>query len=232
MIKTVNAVLIYLMIYSGSCFAASYSSIQSMLEANYSHSNDDENPWHKNNSESEMNNYSLCKKDKIPYTISDFLIVMCPDQDLATSFTQDIPTDIYWVRKSSKGIDVINSVKDLGEHYLGITKVSPTKWAIEVSSGSINQGYLQEHHMLGFITNNDFSMIAQWTAIMEDSDNNSSMQNTLSIETKKPLVNDFYPLSIISLSIDGKMKTKKKYEVYFDTKKSSYIVPEELNVGY
>lgn len=89
------------MIYSGSCFAASYPSIQTMLEANYSHSDDAKNPWYKDNSESEMNNYSLCEKVNVPFTTSDFLIVMCPDQELATSLNEDIPTDIYWVREIS-----------------------------------------------------------------------------------------------------------------------------------
>ncbi|HFZ8993323.1 TPA: hypothetical protein ACIPUI_000380 [Citrobacter freundii] len=230
--KIVNAILITLIIYSSSCFAESYPSIQAMLEANYSHSDDTENPWHKDNSESEMNNYSLCEKVKVPFTKSDILIVMCPDQELATSLNEDIPTDIYWVRNSAKGIDIISSVKNLGEYYVGTVTVSPTKWAIEVSSGSNEQGYLQEHHMLGIIANNDFSMIAQWATIMEDSNSNSSMENTLSVETKKPLINDFYPMSIISVTTDGKDKTKKNYELYFDKKTNSYIIPEELNGGY
>ncbi|AYN27049.1 hypothetical protein D8682_08645 [Buttiauxella sp. 3AFRM03] len=182
--KIFHSILITLLIQSGSCFAVSYPSVQAMLEANYSHSDDTEYPWHKDNAESEMNNYSLCEKAKVPFSTSDILIVMCPDPELATSLNEDIPTDIYWIRKANSGINVINSVKNLGEGYVGIIPVSPDRWAIEVSSGSNNQGYLQEHHMLGFIVNDDFNMIAQWTAIMEDSNNNISMENTLSIETK------------------------------------------------
>lgn len=110
--------------------------------------------------------------------------------------------------------------------------VSPTKWVIEVSSGSNIQGYLQEHHMLGFIANDDFSMIAQWTAIMDNSNSNSSMENTLSVELKKPLVNGFYPLSIVSVTKDGKNKTHKKYTLFYNEKDEVYKIPEEFNGGY
>ncbi|KAB8308353.1 hypothetical protein EH228_13245 [Erwinia endophytica] len=230
--KIVNAVLIALLIHGGSCFAVSYPSIQAMLEANYSRSDDSENPWHKDNSESEMNNYSLCEKTQLPFSLSDILIIMCPDIELATSLNEDIPTDIYWIRNTDSGINVISSVKNLGESYVGIIPISPKRWAIEVSSGSSSQGYLQEHHKLGLIDNDDFNIIAQWTAVMEDSNNSKFMKNTLSVETKKPLVNGFYPISIISDAKDGKNETKKNYELFFDEKNSTYKIPEELNAGY
>lgn len=230
--KILRSVLITVLIHSGSGFAESYPSVQAMLEANYSHSDDAEYPWHKDNSDSEMNNYRLCEEAKTPFYASDILIAMCPDQELATSLNEEIPNDIYWIRNTSNGIEVIDFVKDIGEFYIGIVPVSPTKWAIEISSSSLNQGYLQEHRVLGFIKNEGFDIIANWTALMEDHNNDDSMENTLSVEESKPLVNGFYPISIVSITKDGKKKTKKSYEFFFDDKIKGYDIPEKLNGGY
>lgn len=231
--KLLKYILITLMIQGGNSFAASYPSVQAMLEANYSHSKDAKYPWHKDNSDSAMNNYSVCKEDKIPFNASDILIVMCSDTELATSLYEEVPNDIYWIRNTSNGIEVIGFVKDIGEDYIGIVPVSPTKWAIEITSSSFNQGYLQEHRVLGFITNEGFNTIASWTALMEDHNNDDSMENTLSVEKNKPLVNGFYPVSIVSVTTKGNKRiTKKKYEFFFDEKINDYNIPEELNGGY
>ncbi len=224
--------IMFFLLHATTAFANYYPTIQTLLSEHYSHSSDKENPWHKDNSESEMDNYRICENKNVPFSSTDSLLVMCPDTKLATSLNQDIPTDIYLLQKSDKGYEIIGAEKNIGSHYAGMTVIAPDKWAVELSFGSNSQGYLQVQRYLEIFSGSNLKNIAQWTAHMGNSNDSSSIVNNLIVERDKPLVNGFYPLLVSSTSTEKRKKSKKSYNIFYDEKLAQYKIPDDLMQGY
>lgn len=220
-----------------------FPTVEDFIAHFYEAGTDANAPWHKNNKgEGGISVYSLCYNKPVSLQPTQYLIVMCPDMEKSTYDNEQAPTDIYVLVKTSMGLMVQASDKDVEGAFQGVVDIGAGKWAVHTATYAMNQGYEQSHDTLRVVINNSFIPIMNWTSLQnnensKDPDNEEAMSETEALENKLTVDNsqkgdDFYPLVIHSVGHRGRDKVDEIFRIVYSMDKGEYIVPDEVNGGY
>ncbi|WP_145491730.1 hypothetical protein [Yersinia aleksiciae] len=235
---------IFLTLFSNTaCADEFYKTTNDVITHFYQKGDDKDASWHKNNSgDNGVSDYSLCYNKQISQQPQQYLIVMCSDMGKSTYANEQATADLYILKQTTQGFSLLASEPDIEGQFQGTVNIGSDKWAIYISTHSMNQGYEQSHDTLHVFIKDELIPVASWTSLQNnegavDPDNAETQDNAESIANKLVIDNtqkdaDFYPLIIHSAGYRGKTKINETYRIIYTMDKGEYTIPYELNGGY
>lgn len=200
-------------------------------------------PWHKNRrDDAEGTDYSICFNKQVSQSLSQYLIVMCPDMTKNTYANEQASTDFYALKKTPQGFTLLAKDEDVAGEFQDVMDIGSDKWAIHTFTHAMNQGYEQSHDTLRVFIKSKFIAVANWTSAqnnegaMDPDDTDAkgkieSLENKMNVDDSMKSA-DFYPLVIHSTGYCGDEKIDTKYNVTYSMDKGGYIIPDEVNGSY